>query len=58
MNQPDDLKRQKEQHKRQRRLRAQFGGTLTRRNRSVSPGYQFVPQQDDFNRWISHSTRN
>lgn len=58
MNKPEDLKRQKEEHKRMRRLRAQFEGTLSRRNQNVSPGYQFKPQQEDFNRWISHITRN
>lgn len=58
MNKPEDLQRQKKEHQRRRRLRAQFEGTLSRRNRNVSPGYQFQPQQEDFNRWIAHITRN
>ena len=58
MNKPEDLKRQKEEHKRQRRLRAQFEGTLTKRNRNISPGYLFEPRQEDFNQWIAHITRN
>jgi len=56
-NKPEDLKRQKEEHKRLKRLRAEFEGTLAGRDRSVSPGYQFKPEQEDFNRWDNHISR-
>lgn len=54
MNTKEQLDRQKEEHKRAKRLRAQFNGTLTKRNRSISPGYQFKPEQEVFNQWIRH----
>ena len=56
MNKPEDLKRQKAEAKRLKRIRAEFNGTLTKRNKSVSPGYSFKPEQDDFNTWIRHIT--
>ena len=57
MNKPEDLKRQKAEAKRLKRIRAEFNGVLTKRNKSVSPGYQFKPEQDDFNTWTRHITR-
>ena len=58
MNKPEDLKRQKEEHKRLKRIRAEFNGTLSRSNRSISPGYQFKPEQEDFNQWVRHISRS
>ncbi len=57
MNKPEDLQRQKAEAKRLKRLRAEYNGTLTKRNRSVSPSYQFKPPQEDFNQWTRHITR-
>ena len=54
MNKPEDLQRQKAEAKRLKRLRAEYNGTLSKRNRSVSPGYQFKPPQEDFNVWARH----
>jgi len=58
VNKLEDLKRQKAEFSKQRHLRAQFEGTLTKRNRSVSPGYQFKPEQDDFATWTKHISRS
>ncbi len=58
MNKPEDLKAQKAEAKRLKRIRAEFNGTLSRRNRSISPGYQFKPAQEDFNVWTRHITRS
>lgn len=54
MNKPEDLKKQKAEAKRLKRLRAEYEGTLTKRNRNISPGYQFKPEQEAFNQWSRH----
>lgn len=54
MNKPEDLARQKAEHKKQKRLRAEYEGTLTKRNKNNSPGYKYEPSQEEFNQWASY----